>query len=318
MGPHFEKSVCLASGISFSLLALLITVFNGVTVIALYRDPLRRFRKTFSVFLVFIAAMDLFVGIVVSPAEAVIRLLCAFGDNSSPKEGDIPRILGYIGVNSSILLATAMSVDRLVSVVCPHFYLRKVRPKSIVFCNATIVVLSSIFASLQLADVSLDVYVLVDIHLHTTFPLVTTILAYTGIFIALKKSRSRIDFQRHSSVPDNPTLRDLRRVKNTQKQQRYATTSFLILFFLIICLVPYFVVILIEADCDGCHEQKWWLILKVTSEIFLFVNSTVNPILTTFRLNELKQSILVLFFRRDNISNVADLGDQHFQISSAN
>ena len=102
MERDFEKSICLGSGISFSLLSFLISVLNGVTLVALYRDPLRRFRKTFSVFLTFIAAMDLFVGIAVWPAEAVMRLRCTFGEYFSPTEGDFPRIMVYIGVNSSI------------------------------------------------------------------------------------------------------------------------------------------------------------------------------------------------------------------------
>ena len=47
MERDFEKSICLGGGISFSLLSLPISVSNGVTLVALYRDPLRRFRKTF-------------------------------------------------------------------------------------------------------------------------------------------------------------------------------------------------------------------------------------------------------------------------------
>ena len=240
-----------------------------------------------------------------------MRLRCTFGENFSPMEGDFPRIMEYNGVNNSILLVTAMSVDRFVSVVYPYFYLRKVRPKHLVFCTVIMVLFSTIFASLQLVDLSRDVYVLVDIHLHTTFPLVVTTMAYTGIFITLRKSRSRVDLQRQSSISENPVLSD------TQKQHRCATTSFLILICLITCLVPYFVVVLIKANCDSCHDQKWLLILRVTSEIFLNVNSAVNPILTTFRLKELKRSIEVVLCGRENINNVADLEDQHLQPARA-
>ena len=83
-------------------------------------------------------------------------------------------------------------------------------------------------------------------------------------------------------------------------------------------MIPYFVVILIEANCNCFHEQNWLLILRVTSEIFLSVNSTINPILTTFRLKELKQSIEVMLCGRENINNVADFEDQHLHISTAN
>ena len=151
MERNFEKSLCLGTGISFLFLLCLISVPNGFILIVLYRNPLRCFRKAFSVFLVFTCAVDLFIGIVVCSGETLMRFLCAFGDQNIPQEGDILRILGYVGVNSSILLATAMSVDRFVAVIFPHFYRRKIKPRTLVLCNAGIVVFSSIFASLQLS-----------------------------------------------------------------------------------------------------------------------------------------------------------------------
>ncbi|KAJ7382487.1 hypothetical protein OS493_034648, partial [Desmophyllum pertusum] len=123
MDREFEKSLCLGSGMPFVFLSLAISVPNGVILIALYRNPLRCFRKAFVVFLAFIAAMDLFIGIVVCSGEAVMRFLCVFGEGKIPQDGDIVIVLEYIGINSSILLVTAMSVDRFISVVCPHFYL---------------------------------------------------------------------------------------------------------------------------------------------------------------------------------------------------
>ena len=297
MEREFEKTLCLGSGIPFLFLSLLISVPNGVILIALYRNPLRCFRKAFSVFLAFIAAVDLFVGIVVCSGGGVMRLLCAFGEGSIPRDGDILVILGYIGINSSILLVTAMSVDRFVSVVCPHFYLRKIKPRKLVLCNTIIVVFSSIFASLQLTGISMDVYLLIDVHLHTTFPLVTTTLAYLGIFFVLRK-HSRVDFQRQSTMPSNSTLHNMRRVNAARMERKFATTSFLILFFLILSLVPYFVTILLEANCSDCRGQKWFFVLQESSVVFLFLNSAINPFLTIFRINELKQSVKIVFCPR--------------------
>lgn len=293
MERAFEKSLCLGTGIPFVLLLIVISVPNTIILIVLYRNPLRCFRKTFSVFLVFIAAVDLYVGLVVCSAEATTRFLCAFGDRQFPQEGEIPRLLGYIGINSSILLVTAMSVDRYVCVVYPHFYLRKVKPRKIVFCNSIIVVFSSIFASLQLAGISMDVYIAIDIHLHTTFPLATSTLAYLGMFFVLRK-RSRVDCQSQPSTLGNPTLRDMRQRKIAQMERKFATTSFILLFFLVLSLVPYFIAILIEANCSGCRGNKWLFVLRESSIVFLFLNSTVNPFLTTFRINELKHSVKIV------------------------
>ena len=297
MGRAFEKSLCLGTGIPFGMLSIIISVPNAVVLIALYRNPLRCFRKTFSVFLMFMAAVDLYVGLVVCSSEAITRFVCAFGDRQITQEGETAKILGYIGVNSSILLVTAMSVDRFVAVVFPHFYLHGVKPRKLAFVNTSIVVFSSIFASIQLTGVPIDVYLLIDIHLHTTFPLTTTILAYMGIFFVLRK-RSRVDFQRQTSMPSNPTLLDRSRLKTAQMERKIATTSFLIVLFLIISLVPYFVAIILEANCNGCRGEKWLFGLRESFSVILFINSGVNPFLTSFRINELKHSVKIVLCLR--------------------
>ena len=293
MERNFEKSLCLGTGIPFLFLLILISVPNGFILIVLYRNPLRCFRKAFSVFLVFICAVDLFIGIVVCSGETLMRFLCAFGDQNIPQEGDILRILGYIGVNSSILLVTAMSVDRFVAVIFPHFYRRKIKPRTLVLCNAAIVVFSSIFASLQLSGISVDVYRLIDQHLHATFFLSTTTLAYLGIFYLLRK-QSPVSLQNQPSLSNNTALHSRRREAMAIKERKLAITSFFILLFLVISLVPYFVAIIIEVNCHSCGKQNWFFALRESCVVFLFLNSIANPFLTTFRINDLKKSARIV------------------------
>ena len=300
MNRDFEKSLCLGSGIAFVFLLLFISASNGFIMVVLYKNPLRCFRKPFSMFLVFIAAVDLFIGIVVCSGEAVMRLLCVFGDGQIAQEGDVVSILEYFGINSSILLATAMSVDRLIAIVWPHFYHNKVGPRNVVLFNTVICVFSLIFASLQFARVSMDVYRIIDVHLHTTFPLATTSLAYLTIFFFLRK-RARVALQKQTIMARNSTLRGIQRIKNAQMERKIAATSFLILLLMIISLLPYFVVILLYEKCNDCGKRRWFFALRESSTMFLFVNSTVNPFLTTFRINELKHSVkIVLGLTRRN------------------
>ena len=293
MERDLEKSLCLGTGISFLFLSCLISIPNGLILTVLYRNPLRCFRKAFSMFLVFICAVDLFIGIVVCSGETLMRFLCAFGDQNIPQEGDILRILGYIGVNSSILLVTAMSVDRFVAVICPHFYRRKIKPRTLVLCNAAIVVFSSIFASLQLSGISVDVYRLIDQHLHATFPLSTTTLAYLGIFYFLRK-QSRVSLQNQPTLSNNTAVHSRRREAMAKKEKKLAITSFFILLFLVLSLVPYFVAIIIEVNCHSCGKQNWFFALRETCSVFLFLNSIANPFLMTFRIKDLKKSVRIV------------------------
>ena len=293
MERYFEKQVCLGSGIAFLILLFMISVPNGFVLFVLLKNPLRFPKKSFTVFLAFICATDLFVGLVVSSGEALTRFLCAFGDRGLPQEGDVMRVLSYIGVNSSILLVTAMSIDRFIAVVFPYTYRQKWKPKTVVVVNLCIVIFSSIFASIQLSDISFDVYLKIDLHLHTTFPLCTTSMAYLRIFFFLKK-QSRIVRRKQITMGMGSSLNDRRQERKRKMERKFATTSFLILLFLILSLIPYFTMTIVEIYCESCSGQHWFLVLKESCIVFLHFNSVFNPFLASFRISELKRSCAIV------------------------
>ncbi|XP_068681122.1 melanocortin receptor 4-like [Montipora foliosa] len=293
MELHFEKQLCLGSGIPFFFLFFLVTLPNGFILMVLYKNPLRCFRRSFSVFLAFLCAIDFFVGLVVCSGEALTRFLCFFGYQSIPREGDIVTILDYFGINSSILLVTSMSVDRFIAVLFPHTYRRKLKPKTTIIINTCIVTFSLIFALLQLSSISVKVYRTIDLHLHTTFSLSTTAVAYLGIFFSVKK-QSRIFSEKQKAMPSNTTLNDIRRERKAKMERKLAVTSFFILLVLILSLIPYFAVILVDIYCESCGKKNWFLALKESCIVFLFVNSVANPFLATFRISELKKTCRIV------------------------
>ena len=305
MERNFEKQLCLGSGIAFLILLFMISLTNGFVLVVLLKNPLRCPRKGFYVFLLFICATDLFVGLVVSSGEALMRFLCAFGDWGLPQEGDVVRVVTYVGINSSILLVTAMSIDRFIAVVFPHTYRQKLKPKTVVVVNLCILIFSSIFASIQLSDISEHVYLTIDLHLHTTSPLCTTSIAYLGIFFSLKK-QSRIVRQKQITVPMGSSLNDRRQERKRKMESKFAMTSFLIILFLILSLIPYFTITIVGIHCESCSEQHWFLALKESSILFVFLNSVVNPFLASFRINELKRScMIVLRLQRQDVETTA-------------
>ena len=236
MVNHFEKQICLGTGISLLFPSLLIMVPNGIVLVALYKNPLHCFRRPFSIFLKFIPAVDFLTGIIVCSGQALTRLLCAFSDGSIPREGDVVRIFAYTAINSSTLLVTAMSVDRFTAVF-PLFYLRKVKQRSLGIISTGLVIFSAIFAALQLSSISVGVYRVIDQHLNTTFPLCVTTLCYLGIFFALRRKSSRVGFETRRTIPSSGTVQDTRQAKRAQMERKLATTSFFILSFLFLSVV---------------------------------------------------------------------------------
>ena len=113
-----------------------------------------------------------------------------------------------------------------------------------------------------------------------------------GFDISSKHLRSDcVGIPRKHKIRGEPALCVMRRVDNAKNERKIVITSLLILLFLISSLVPYFITVILEANCLACHGQKWLFVLKESSVVFLLFNSLANPCLTTFRVNELKDSV---------------------------
>ena len=96
-------------------------------------------------------------------------------------------------------------------------------------------------------------------------------------------------------MPSNPTLLDRRRLKTAQMERKIATTSFLILRFLIISIIPYFIAVLLhQTVVVAVVKLKWLFALRESLVVFLFLNSAINPFLTAFRINELMHSVKIV------------------------
>ena len=194
-----------------------------------------------------------------------------------------------------------MSIDRFIAVFFPNTYRQKLKPKTVVVVNICIVIFSSIFASIQLSNISLHVYLTIDLHLHTTLPLCTTSIAYLWIFLFLRK-QSRIVRQKQITVPMGSSLNDRRQERERKMERKISTTLFLIVLFLILSLIPYFTITIVGIRCENCSKQRWFLALKESCIVFLCLNSVINPFLASFRINKLKRScMIVLGFQRQDV-----------------
>ena len=80
----------------------------------------------------------------------------------------------------------------------------------------------------------------------------------------------------------------------TIKERKLALTSFFILLFLVLSLVPYFVAIIIEVNCHSWGKQNWFFPLRESCVVFLFFNSTVNSFFMALRIEDLKKSVTIV------------------------
>ncbi|XP_015757750.1 PREDICTED: uncharacterized protein LOC107337139 [Acropora digitifera] len=118
-------------------------------------------------------------------------------------------------------------------------------------------------------------------------------MAYLGICFFLKR-QSRIVLQKETTVPMNSSENDRRQEREDKMERKIFTTSFFIALFLILSLIPYFVITIVEIRCESCSGQDWFLALKESSIVFLHLNSVFNPFLSSFRIKELKRTCAIV------------------------
>ena len=166
-------------------------------------------------------------------------------------------------------------------------------------CSAVIFTHTFVFAMLQLAHVPDHIYHNLDLNLHIVFPLVTVTVAYTAIYLALRQLRKlgisrehrnsrggRLSFQSNANVRNRQLATEMRLVW---------TEFFSILVCMVVALMPYYVVLTLELQCEKCKHQQWFIILRRLSVPFLFINSAVNAALYAWRIPYYRKSFKVIF-----------------------
>ena len=299
MGEETEKTGCIWSAVLALLLILPTSTTNGFLLLVLYRDPLKCMRKPVHVFIASLAISDFMTGILSDTSIAVRELACYGGDIRHPGSiGDFTGITYFFTVNSATLLISALSIERFLAVAFPFFHRARVTSKKAMICSAVIFTHAFVFAMLQLADLPDDVYHNMDLNFHIVFPLVTVTVAYTAIYLALRRQRKiGISREHQNSQGRRLSLEVNANIRNRQlvTENRLVWTAFLVLVCMVVALMPYYVVLTVELQCEKCEHQQWFIILRRLSVPFLFINSAVNAALYAWRIPHYRKSFKVVF-----------------------
>ena len=300
MDEEAEQTGCIWSAILALLLILPISTSNGFLLLVLYRDPLKCMRKPVHVFIASLAISDFMTGILSGTSIAVRELACYGGDIRHPGAiGDFAGISYFFTVSSATLLISALSIERFLAVAFPFFHRVRVTSKKAMICSAVIFTHAFVFAMLQLADLPDDVYHNMDLNLHIVFPLVTVTVAYTAIYLALRQLRKLgISREHRNSRGGLLSFQSNANVRNRQlaTEMRLVWTEFFsILVCMVVALMPYYVVLTLELQCEKCKHQQWFIILRRLSVPFLFINSAVNAALYAWRIPYYRKSFKVIF-----------------------
>ena len=227
-----------------------------------------------------LAITDLCVGIIVEPLQVAYWIsvvnrrldICYYTDLTG-------YFLGVTLCSVSLITLTAISVDRLLALLLGLRYRQVVtlkRTRLIAIGGWIVSVVGASTSLLNLLIVSLFPYIV------TAFCLVTTICAYTKIFMSLRHNQIHVQ---------NHVVQGQSSQANTLNKARYRKAVYSALWVqvtLVICYLPYGIAVALTPQ-RGIPLSTY--LVRGFTVTLVYLNSSLNPFLYCWKITEVRQAV---------------------------
>ena len=189
-------------------------------------------------------------------------------------------ISGFILCSVSLLVLTAISVDRLLAFLLRLRYRQVVTLKRLYVIVVTFWVVSTVVALCFLVNRLIN-----SLYIYIVIPLsvVISIICYTKIFLGLRQQRTQVQ----NVVQQENSTQTIRR--NTVRYRKAVYSVLWLQLVLAVCYLPYSVVTVLSSDASELTSSTFlpWQ-LSVT---LVYLNSSLNPFLYCWKIAEVKQAV---------------------------
>ena len=242
---------------------------NSLTLSAILRTP--SLRSPSNIFMCSLAISDLLVGIIVQPVYIAYEL-----KQEPPLTFAINVLFSFTGV-VSLCTMTAISVDRFMALQFHLRYQCLMTEKRAMYTSLSLWlfgILSSFVTlwnkTIMFAFLAVGIAICIFI---STF-------SYTRIYLIVRQHQFQIRAQQQV----------LRVPMNVVRTKRSAISTFIYYICMILCYTPMFSFMSVVAIRPSLSGLMVWKV----GNTFVFMNSSINPILFCWRVRELRRAVLKL------------------------
>lgn len=302
-GPRNVETAFLISGSFLAVICPLTVLANLLLIVAICRDPFKTFRTPTACFLVGLAFTDLITGLV--PEPMIIACYFLVYKNHS-KKAHCPKIFetaGYVAAittNASFFIVMAFTFAQYIAVAFPLKYKRLISVPKSAACVAIILLYATIFEVPRALGAPQEVIERIDLHLHSTFSLLLTIITYLLLQRAFRKQMAERSVTLSTTEVVNTESTD-RRASSSQKQKpprkqmiekTFVRLNLLLIVILLVCSQP-------SAICwyvylyagEGTRKSPTLFIIRVIADNTLYLKFLLDPFVFAWRLPKYRRAL---------------------------
>ena len=276
-----DGTVKYLKGFSVLNILLSITAFLGNTLIlvAMRRESIYLHRPSKLLFRC-LATTDLCVGLIAQPVVVVFLLSLVFKRSNLCRLAiSASSVVNYLLCSVSLMTMTAISLDRLLSLILRMRYRQIVTLKRASFVVVNIWVMAIVAASMYLVNPRITVW-----YGRIGIPMCLTLsfASYTKIFHTLRR---RVQVQDHSQQEQQ-----LNHVSplNTARYRKAVYSSLWVQVVLVVCYLPHHIVITFSTYSRLSSSQ---LLAWSITGLLVYLNSSLNPLLYCWKITEVRQAV---------------------------
>ena len=253
-------------------------MLNIVTIHAIRKTP--SLPKTLKTLLLNLAVSDVGVGLVVQPYYTAL-LAMWLQNNSSCRRNEAFHIILFLFSIASFFGVVAISVDRFLAIHLHLRYQELVTHKRVVAAVISIWVMSA-FLSLIVLRVPPDIYNAIILIL-AFVGLVLTTLVYIRLYLAVRRHQNQMQALQVQQVAQNGEM------ANFASLVKSAFGTFYVYLMYLVCYLPHLIsMAAIEINGSSIALKK----LLVYSLTLMFLNSSLNPIIYSWKIKHIRHAII--------------------------
>ena len=268
---HPETFVIINSALNAPLMLISI-IGNTLVLVAILRTPSLR-APSFTL-LGSLAVSDLLAGLVVQPLYVAYELT----ENPSLFHARSTMVLSVCG--ASVLTITAISVDRFLAL---HYHMRYPDLMTTQRASYALAVIWFVCFLLSLFSFWKTNIFYFSFAVIIAICVLTSTVCYARIYRILRQHQLQIHTQQQAVQNFNPENLNL----NIQRSIKSAINAFIYYIVMILYYTPAFISVSIYTTSSDHWSNAW-----VFAETVAFMNSSINPFLSCWRIRELRRAVV--------------------------